>query len=69
MEQTRALLPDDTVSVERDQPPVAYIPTPSAPYRQHRKAAQLLDQPGSPRGAEAPPSRAYRCRMPSARAC
>ena len=55
MEQTRALLPDDTVSFERDQPPVAYIPTPSAPYRQHRKAAQLLDQPGSPRAVDAPP--------------
>ena len=30
-------------------PPVGFIPTPSAPYRQHRKAAQLLDQPGRPR--------------------
>lgn len=54
MEQ-RALLPDDPLAFERDQPPVAFIPTPSAPYRQHRKAAQLLDQPGAPRGAESPP--------------
>ena len=54
MEQ-RALLPDDIVTVERDQPPVAFIPTPSAPYRQHRKAAQLLDQPGAPRAADTPP--------------
>mgnify|MGYP000489134488 CR=1 FL=1 len=56
MEQQRALLPDDTVTYERDQPPVAFIPTPSAPYRQHRKAAQLLDQPGAPRGADTPPA-------------
>ncbi|MDN4053455.1 hypothetical protein QPK32_10225 [Massilia sp. YIM B02763] len=34
-------------------PPVGFIPTPSAPYRQHRKAAQLLDQPGRPRLAGA----------------
>ncbi|WP_229467393.1 hypothetical protein [Massilia sp. Mn16-1_5] len=51
----RALLPDDIVPPERDQPPVAFIPTPSAPYRQHRKAAQLLDQPGAPRAVDAPP--------------
>ncbi|WP_227496565.1 gluzincin family metallopeptidase [Massilia litorea] len=46
MEQ-RALLPDDIASFE--------LPTPSAPYRQHRKASQLLDQPGAPRAAGAPP--------------
>jgi hypothetical protein len=34
-------------------PPVGFIPTPSAPYRQHRKTAQLLDQPGRPRPAGA----------------
>ena len=60
MEQQRALLPDDTITYERDQPPVAFIPTPSAPYRQHRKAAQLLDQPGAPRAvahsADGPPA-------------
>lgn len=55
MEQHRALLPDDPVTYERDQPPVAFIPTPSAPYREHRKASQLLDQPGMPRGADTPP--------------
>jgi hypothetical protein len=54
MEQ-RALLPDDPLSFERDQPPVAFVPTPSAPYRQHRKSAQLLDQPGAPRGTGSPP--------------
>jgi hypothetical protein len=31
------------------QPPIGYVPMPNAPYRQHRKAAQLLDQPGRPR--------------------
>jgi len=31
------------------KPRVGFIPMPSAPYRQHRKAAQLLDQPGRPR--------------------
>ena len=31
------------------QPPVSYIPTPSAPYRQHRKAAALFLEPGAPR--------------------
>ena len=50
----RALLPDDPNPTERDQPPVAFVPTPSAAYRQHRKAAQLLDQPGAPRGADEP---------------
>jgi len=34
-------------------PSLGFIPTPSAPYRQHRKAAQLLDQPGRPRPAGA----------------
>ncbi|MYN01453.1 hypothetical protein GTP41_05000 [Pseudoduganella sp. DS3] len=29
--------------------PVGYVPTPSAPYRAHRKSAQLLQQPGAPR--------------------
>jgi hypothetical protein len=32
------------------------VPTPSAPYRQHRKAAQLLDQPGRPRPLAGPGS-------------
>ncbi|MFC5458331.1 hypothetical protein [Massilia niabensis] len=55
MNQKRALLPDDPVTFERDQPPVAFIPTPSAPYREHRKATKLLDQPGIPRAVDAPP--------------
>ena len=31
------------------QPALGFIPTPTAAYRQHRKKAQLLDQPGAPR--------------------
>ena len=31
--------------------PLAYVPTPSAPYRQHRKVVQLTLQPGRPRQA------------------
>lgn len=34
---------------EKSQPPVSYVPTPSAPYRQHRKAAALILEPGPPR--------------------
>jgi len=54
--EPRALKPDDLVPPERDYPPVSYVPTPSAPYRQHRKATQLLDEPGKPcrAGADQP---------------
>jgi hypothetical protein len=38
------------------QPPVGFVPMPTAPYRQHRKAAQLLDQPGRPRAGHPPPA-------------
>jgi hypothetical protein len=37
-------------------PPVGFVPMPTAPYRQHRKAAKLLDQPGPPRPADPAPS-------------
>jgi hypothetical protein len=37
-------------------PPLGFVPMPTAPYRQHRKAAQLLDQPGPPRPADPAPS-------------
>lgn len=33
-------------------PPVSYVPTPSAPYRLHRKTLQLLQQPGPPRARD-----------------
>ncbi|HEU4372817.1 MAG TPA: hypothetical protein VFS02_04970, partial [Telluria sp.] len=44
-------LPIDPLLPERAPAPLSYVPTPSAAYRQHRKAAQLLDEPGAPRGA------------------
>ncbi len=46
----RASLPDE-LSTQRAQAPVSYVPTPSALYREHRKSAQLLDEPGKPRAA------------------
>jgi hypothetical protein len=53
--EPRATLPHDGPPAEHDRSPVGYIPTPSAPYRHHRKAAQLLDEPGPPRqGADQP---------------
>ena len=44
-----ALLPDE-LDTSRDQPPVRFIPTPSAPYQQHR-LARLLEQPAEPSSA------------------
>lgn len=46
--QARATLPHDRLATEVDQTPVGFVPTPSAAYRRHRKAAKLLDQPGLP---------------------
>jgi hypothetical protein len=52
-------LSHELLSTEREPAPASYVPTPSAAYRQHRKAAQLLDEPGPPRagvdGEPAPP--------------
>jgi hypothetical protein len=57
--EPRAKLPHDDAPAEHEQPPVGYVPTPSAPYRKHRKAAKLLDEPGTPHqegtGQPAPP--------------
>lgn len=36
-------------------PQVSFIPTPTAPYRMHRKAVQLVVEPGRPAGSEQPP--------------
>jgi hypothetical protein len=47
--EPRVLQPVDTTTTEREHPPVSFVPTPSAPYRQHRKVAKLLDEPGQPR--------------------
>jgi hypothetical protein len=41
-----------------EQPPVSFVPMPSAPYRQHRKAAALLHQPGKPSAAAVEPAAA-----------
>ena len=43
-----ALLPDELATPERDQPPVRFIPTPSAPYQRQHRAAKLLEQPAIP---------------------
>jgi hypothetical protein len=37
------------MEVAPKQSPVGYVPVPTAAYREHRKTAQLLDQPGKPR--------------------
>ncbi|HWJ93457.1 MAG TPA: hypothetical protein VNT33_01950, partial [Telluria sp.] len=53
--EPRSKLPGTGAPAQREQPPVSFVPTPTASYRQHRKAAQLLDEPGAPRpGSEQP---------------
>ncbi len=42
-----ALLPDE-LDTSRDQSPVRFIPTPSAPYQQQHRLAKLLEQPAEP---------------------
>jgi hypothetical protein len=44
----------DSSTPTRRPSPVGFVPTPSSTYRQHRKAAQLLDQPGRPRPLAGP---------------
>ena len=44
-------------------PPVSFVPVPSAGYRQHRKAEQLLNQPGRPVHTDAPPPYAHGARV------
>ena len=54
-----ALSPDASDTQERGQPPVRFIPTPSAPYQQQHRLARLLEQPAEPDddvlAAEVPP--------------
>lgn len=45
---------DSSAPTRRPRLPVGFVPTPSSAYRQHRKAAQLLDQPGKPRPLAGP---------------
>ncbi|MEX5746319.1 hypothetical protein [Massilia sp. X63] len=47
-----ALLPDE-LDTPRDQPPVRFIPTPSAPYQQEHRLARLLERPLEPNEAPA----------------
>ncbi|MFA9215768.1 MAG: hypothetical protein ACEQSK_01560 [Sphingomonadaceae bacterium] len=45
----KVIVPVEAVLTKSVALPVGYVPTPSAPYREHRKTAQLLMQPGAPR--------------------
>ena len=49
----KVIVPVEAVLTQCVALPVGYVPTPSAPYRQHRKHAQLTLQPGAPRLSEA----------------
>ena len=49
-----AFLPDELDTLDRDQPPARFIPTPSAPYLAQHRAARLLEQPPAPGAAPAP---------------
>ena len=49
----KVIVPVEAVLTKCVSLPVSYVPTPSAPYRQHRKNAQLTLQPGPPRLSEA----------------
>jgi hypothetical protein len=42
-------VPVEGVAVEPATSPVSYVPTPTAPYRKHRKAAEAIDEPGRPK--------------------
>ena len=58
--QPNRLLPGDPDAPQAAQPPVRFVPTPSAPYRQQHRAARLLEEPdvpdpGAPPAAEPPP--------------
>lgn len=45
----KIIVPVETVLMKSPALPVSYVPTPSAPYRIHRKSMQLTTQPGRPR--------------------
>ncbi len=49
----KVIVPVEAVLTKCVSLPVGYVPTPSAPYRQHRKNAQLTLHPGPPRLSEA----------------
>ena len=45
----KVIVPVEAVLTRCASLPVSYVPTPSAPYRQHRKSIQVTLQPGKPR--------------------
>lgn len=45
----KVIVPVEAVLTQCISLPIGYVPTPSAPYRQHRKQVQLTLQPGPPR--------------------
>ncbi|NRR33101.1 hypothetical protein HSX11_23295 [Oxalobacteraceae bacterium] len=49
----KVIVPVEAVLTKCVALPVGYVPTPSAPYRLHRKTAQLIQQPAMPRLKEA----------------
>lgn len=51
--QPNPLLPSEPEASPNAQPPVRFVPTPSAPYRQQHRAARLLDNQEAP--DDAPP--------------
>jgi hypothetical protein len=48
----KVIVPVEAVLTKSVALPVGYVPTPSAPYREHRKTAQLVLQPGPPRAPQ-----------------
>lgn len=59
------LLPGAPEAAPAAQPPVRFVPTPSAPYRQQQRAARLLEAPEAPDPAPppAPPPHAFGARV------
>ncbi|MCG2586015.1 hypothetical protein [Massilia sp. TS11] len=41
-------VPVEALGPDHAAAPVGFVPTPTAPYRQHRRAAKLIDEPGTP---------------------
>ncbi len=54
----KVIVPVEAVLTKCASLPVSYVPTPSAPYRQHRKNVQLTVQPGRPRRVPMPAEQA-----------
>lgn len=54
----KVIVPVKAVLTNCSSLPVSYVPTPSAPYRQHRKTAQLTLQPGKPPRRHSVPTKA-----------